>query len=273
MTSLSLRCDEERSRAARNPMKHFAKTPVAQADKTDARLPQLESVRLYRQIADLLSERIDQGMFPIGTLLPAERELAQQLGVSRASVREALIALEVAGKVSIRVGHGVQILEAMPRPGYLDAVSDIPDADIGPIQLMEARRHVELKTAEMAALNRSDGNLRRMREAMQLQAAATAATAPQYRDGDRNFHVEIARASGNAAYAVLVATLWSYRSKPLFSKFEELLVGPNRPVKTATEHEQIYEAIARQDPGATRLAMKRHLNAVISEFSRGLDGK
>ena len=91
-------------------MRRLAKS-LPQAERLlDARLPQIETVRLYRQIADLLSERIDQGLFPIGTLLPAERDLAQQLGVSRTSVREALIALEVGGKVSIRVGHGAQIL-------------------------------------------------------------------------------------------------------------------------------------------------------------------
>src|ERR1700689_1531006 len=115
------------------------------------RLPQVEPVRLYRQIANLISEHIDRGLFPIGTLLPAERDLAQQLGVSRTSVREALIALEVAGKVSIRVGHGVQILEAIPRSAAVERAADVAEADIGPIQLMEARRHVELKTAELAA--------------------------------------------------------------------------------------------------------------------------
>jgi len=141
-------------------MRRLAKTPPLQAERLlDARLPQIETVRLYRQIADLLSERIDQGLFPIGTLLPAERDLAQQLGVSRTSVREALIALEVGGKVSIRVGHGVQILEATPRSVAGERASDLADADIGPIQLMEARRHVELKTAELAAANRTDGTV------------------------------------------------------------------------------------------------------------------
>jgi DNA-binding FadR family transcriptional regulator len=72
--------------------------------------------------------------------------------------------------------------------------------------------------------------------------------------------VEIARASGNAAYAVLVITLWGYRSKPLFSKLEELLIGPDRPATTATEQERIYEAIADRDRTAARLAMKRHVN-------------
>jgi DNA-binding FadR family transcriptional regulator len=254
-------------------MKELEKIHPASGEATDVLLPQLESVRLYKRIADLLSDRIDQGIFPIGTLLPPERDLAQQLGVSRTSVREALIALEVAGKVSIRVGHGVQILEATPRSGEVRAAAGSPDSDIGPIQLMEARRHVELKTAELAAANRSDNHLEQMRQALKYQATAKAATAPQYREGDRDFHVEIARASGNAAYAVLVATLWSYRAKPLFSKFEELLIGPDRPEKTAAEHEEIYRAIERQDAVAARLAMKRHLNAVIRAFSRGLEGR
>src|SRR5947207_8651478 len=101
----------------------------------DYPLPQIEPTRLYRQIANLLSERIDDGYFPAGSLLPPERDLAQQLGVSRTSVREALIALEVTGKVSIRVGHGVQILEATPQPGSV-ARNDSADLDIGPIHLM-----------------------------------------------------------------------------------------------------------------------------------------
>src|SRR5882672_7526480 len=117
-------------------MKDLGKAALLTGDEAEGRLPHIEPIRLYRRIADLLSERIDQGVFPIGTLLPPERDLAQQLGVSRTSVREALIALEVAGKVSIRVGHGVQILEAIPRRVYRDAAADIADADIGPIQLM-----------------------------------------------------------------------------------------------------------------------------------------
>jgi DNA-binding FadR family transcriptional regulator len=239
-------------------------------------LPQVELVRLYRQIATLLGDKIDQGVFPIGTLLPAERELAQRFGVSRTTVREALIALEVAGKVSIRVGRGVQILEATPRrPEVHDSadVDDLADADLGPIQLMEARLHVEPWTAELAASARGDENLLRMRRAMKTQAGADSANSPQYRDGDMQFHVEIARASGNAAFAVIVKALWAYRSKPLFGKFEELLVGPDRPAKTVAEHRAIYEAIADRDSAAARRAMRRHLNAVLGEFSRGLDDR
>jgi DNA-binding FadR family transcriptional regulator len=230
-------------------------------------------VRLYRQIVVLLGEKIEQGVFPIGTLLPAERDLAQQLGVSRTTVREALIALEEAGKVSIRVGRGAQILEATPRPTESDRVADVADADVGPIQLMQARLHIEPWTAELAASSRGDANLTRMRQAMTLQASAESSASAQYRDGDMQFHVEIARASGNAAFAVIVGALWAYRSKPLFGKFEELLVGPDRPAKTIEEHRMIYQAIADRDGAAARRAMRRHLNAVIRDFSRGLDDR
>ena len=252
-------------------MKRLPQSRLASPEKAaEARLPQLEPVRLYRQIADLIGDRIDQGLFPIGTLLPAERELAQQLGVSRTSVREALIALEVSGKVSIRVGHGVQILEAMPQPDPTHIAAGMAEWDIGPIQLMEARLHVELKTVELAAANRTEANLERMREAMELQAGAQSVRAPDYRIGDRNFHVEIARAGGNAAYAFVVASLWDNLSRPLFNKFEELLVGPDRPAKTMQEHRRIFDAIASSNEEAAREAMKLHLDAVLFAFSRGL---
>jgi DNA-binding FadR family transcriptional regulator len=252
-------------------MKRLSPSRLAFPEKAgESRLPQLEPVRLYRQIADLISDRIDQGLFPIGTLLPSERDLAEQLGVSRTSVREGLIALEVSGKVSILVGHGVQVLEAIPQPDPAGTDVDMADWDIGPIQLMEARLHVELKTAELAAINRTEANLERMKQAIELQAGAELVGDSQYRDGDRDFHVEIARAGGNAAYAFVVASLWDKLSRPIFNKFEELLAGPDRPTRTIEEHQRIFDAIAGRKKVASREAMKYHLEAVLSAFSRGL---
>jgi DNA-binding FadR family transcriptional regulator len=236
----------------------------------ELRLPQVEPTRLYRQIAALIGERIDDGLFPVGTLLPAERDMAQQLGVSRTSVREALIALEVGGKVSIRVGHGVKILEATPRPNRADAHAGASDPGIGPIELMEARCHVELMTAALAALKRQPDNLERLDEAIRVQASARSTRAPAYRDGDRAFHLEIAKAGGNAAFALIVADLWDHCCKPMFEKFEELLIGPDRPEQTMTEHRRILAAIVAGDKIAARKAMKSHLDAVLRAFSCGL---
>jgi DNA-binding FadR family transcriptional regulator len=234
------------------------------------RLPQVEPVRLYRQIAALISDRIDEGLFAVGSLLPAERDLAEQLGVSRTSVREALIALEVSGKVSIRVGHGVQILQATPRLDHLAASAVVSEGDIGPIQLMEARRLVEPRSAELAAANHNQSNLERIERAMQEHARAKSVKSIEYRDWDRTFHIEIAQASGNAALTLVVKTLWDYRRKPMFEKIEELLMGPDRLDETAAEHGRIFEAIAAGDRTRARGAMKAHLDAVLRAFSRGL---
>ena len=245
--------------------KDFTDPASSSEERATARLPQLESTRLYRRIAELLETRIDQGLFPAGTFLPSERELAEQLAVSRTSVREALIALEVTGRVAIRPGHGVQVLLGPQRP----AAQDPAEADIGPVQIMEARRVIEPRVAELAAAHHKQDNLDGMRVAMALQASATSATPENYREGDRQFHLEIARASGNPAYEVVVSKLWEYRTKPLFERFEQMLLGPERPGQTAAEHQNIFEAIAAGDSAAAGKAMKHHLDGVLSAFIKG----
>ena len=78
-------------------------------------LKQVDNRRLYQQIADQIRTLIREGNFPVGSRLPPERDLAQQLGVSRPSVREALIALEVEGSVEVRMGAGVYVCAQIGR--------------------------------------------------------------------------------------------------------------------------------------------------------------
>src|SRR5512132_3751185 len=96
-------------------------------------LQAVDSRRLYRQIADQIAALIDRGEYGAGERLPPERDLAKQLGVSRPSVREALIALEVEGYVEVRVGSGVYVVGNVPR-----ASASMP-ADSGPFELIRAR--------------------------------------------------------------------------------------------------------------------------------------
>jgi DNA-binding FadR family transcriptional regulator len=108
-----------------------------------------------------------------------------------------------------------------------------------------------------------------MRAAVDLQASATSALSENYREGDRLFQVEIARASGNPAYEVVVSKLWEYRTKPLFERFEQMLLGPERPGRTAVEHQNIFEAIAAGNATAAGKTMKQHLDGVLSAFIKG----
>lgn len=133
----------------------------------------VRSRRIYRQIADQLADLIAAGTYPAGSCLPPERDLARQLGVSRSSVREALIALEVLRIVDVRVGAGVFVRGAadaerggeslMRRVARVTGLG--PDVELGPgldidlraeippFGLLQARRLIEPETAALAARN------------------------------------------------------------------------------------------------------------------------
>jgi DNA-binding FadR family transcriptional regulator len=233
-------------------------------------LPQIESRRLYRQIAELIGRYIDSGHFPPGTLLPAERELAQQLGVSRASVREALIALEVEGRVTVKVGNGVTVLDAPPR---VPAGSAEPAAGASnywhDVEQIEARILVESENAALAARHATPADIAELE-------AHLAALLVEHRQlnhdqpADRRFHMKIAEMSGNQAMVHLVAALLDQRNSPVFTRFEDHFVTPRLFEDANQNHRRILDAIKAGDSTAARAAMRRRLRAVRQEFSRAL---
>lgn len=237
------------------------------------RLPQIETKRLYQQIAGLIRTHIDQGEFAVGSYLPPERELAQQLGVSRASVREALIALEVEGRVSIRVGAGVQVLDpasAGPANAGSGTAAELPE--IGPLELLEARRLVESETAALAARNATEADIAALEAALARMLDEHAKGIPRH-EGDRDFHYALARASGNGALLFMVATLWEQRYTPVFEKFEEHFSTTDLYRDAEDFHRRILDAVRRRDATAARNAMKAHLDTVKKAFSRSLSGR
>src|SRR5512133_409123 len=127
-------------------------------------LQTVEPQRLYRQIAEQLRKLMAGGEFATGSRLPAERDLAKQLGVSRPSVREALIALEVEGWVEVRTGSGVYVLERARRvPGKR---AKVPAAEWGPLELIRARRVIEGEIASLAAAHAKRKDIQAIRDAL-----------------------------------------------------------------------------------------------------------
>jgi DNA-binding FadR family transcriptional regulator len=211
--------------------------------------------RLYRTIARQIERLLDRGEFGPGARLPAERELAARLGVSRPSVREALIALEIAGRVEVKVGSGIYVRDPPAPAAALD------DAEVGPFDALAARSLIEGETAALAARRATAAELGRIAEAFELLVADATADPPRSR-GDGLFHIAIAEASGNAAYALLVKTLWAQRRGPVSRRLDELLVSAARRRQNIAEHRAILEAIRRRDPAAARVAMRRHLGNI-----------
>src|SRR4029453_16535286 len=124
-------------------------------------LQAVDNRRLYRQIADQIAALIEKGEYGKGERLPPERDLARHLGVSRPSVREALIALEVEGYVDVRVGSGVYVVG----PRASGDFTALP-ADSGPFELIKARWLIEAECASLAAQNATKAQVRAMEEAL-----------------------------------------------------------------------------------------------------------
>jgi len=197
---------------------------------------------------------------------PPERDLAKQLGVSRPSVREALIALEVEGYVEVRVGSGVYVLGTRAKP---KANETLPE-DSGPFELIKARWLIEAECAALAARSATKAQVRAMEEALDtMEAEKDRGQMPLA--ADRLFHMRIAEASGNSALALVVRTLWDQRAGPLFTRLEHHFDTPNLWTVAIREHREIVASIARHDSAGARAAMRKHMNQAAKRFSTSWD--
>ena len=229
-------------------------------------LQAVESRRLYRQIANQIADLIERGEYGVGARLPPERDLARQLKVSRPSVREALIALEVQGYVEVRVGSGVYVLGS-PRTAV--EPSALPE-DSGPFELIKARSLIEAECAALAAKHATRAQVRAIEEALdEMDRERGKGVMPL--TADRLFHLRIAEASGNSALALVVKTLWDQRTGPLFLRLEHHFDTPALWKHAIGEHREIVAAISRHDAGAARAAMRRHMNHAAKRFSGSWD--
>ncbi len=226
------------------------------------RLQAVEPRRLYRQIADQIRTLISNGEVAPGARLPAERDLARQLGVSRPSLREALIALEVEGLLDVRVGSGIYV--SQPDGRAHGAV--LADAS-GPFEVIRARWMIEGECAALAARHGTGVQLRAIRKAhANLLREAKRHHNPL--EADRAFHVAIAQASGNSALELVVQTLWDQRVGPLYRALETKLEYPAMAAETSREHEAVLAAILARDPAAARSAMRRHMDMTKKRYSK-----
>jgi DNA-binding FadR family transcriptional regulator len=226
------------------------------------RLQAIETRRLYLQIADQLRGLIESGEVARGSRLPAERDLAKQLKVSRPSLREALIALEIEGLLDVRVGSGIYVKTPEARRNG----ADLLDAH-GPFEVIHARRLIEGECAALAAQNAAPGQVRSIREA-HARMVEEAQANPNPLEADRAFHVQLAEASGNSALVLLVQTLWDQRIGPLYRGLEGKLDAPALVSETLREHQAIVDAVAKGDSRAARAAARRHMDMTRKRCSK-----
>ncbi len=229
-----------------------AKDPNGQLDGTALR--PLARPKLYEQVIERLREHVLDAGLHAGDRLPAERDLAARLGVSRTSVRQAIVALEVQGLVEVRHGGGIFLLRDQwaPEPisHLLDRQRRLPD-------VLEARDALETKTAALAAARRTEADLAEMDAALADMAAAIAA-GDLGEQADRRFHGAITAAARNPLLTQAMANL----AEAIAESRVESLRQPGRPGQSLAQHRAIAEAIRRRDPDAAAAAMHAHVTNV-----------
>jgi DNA-binding FadR family transcriptional regulator len=218
----------------------------------------IEPRRLYRQVAEQLRQLIDSGEFPVGHRLPTERELAAQLGISRPTVREALIALEVDGRVRIRVGSGIYVL-APQEPATI-----APPPLAGPFEILAARALFEGAIAEKAAQAASRADLAAIDATLARMKGATDADSIA---ADRAFHLAVAGVLANDAITNVVGDLFDQRINPYFARLASYFESPSSWRAAWNEHRAIRDCIANADPAGARAAMQTHLERSQERFS------
>lgn len=216
----------------------------------------VEAQRLYQHVAEQIGSLIHAGEFRDGDRLPPERELAKQLGVSRPVVREAMIALEIAGLVDVRGGAGAFVKRARGDAGSLLAATADPGP--GPFDLIAARQLLEGEIAFTAASKVTQANLRSLTEAID-QMRSDIAAGRDTRQSDRLFHLRVAELTGNGVLSGLVDGLWAHMLAPMFDVLGRHAGLRGKDRMTIADHERIVEALGRRDAEAARAAMRAHL--------------
>jgi DNA-binding FadR family transcriptional regulator len=216
-----------------------------------------DSHKLYQKIALAIAAAITDGRYSPGDKLPSERELADEFRVSRPTIRDAMIALEFQGLVEARQGSGVYVTAAAPVP------EDVTEFEVNALEWTEARRLFEGEACALSAAVVTQEQLTLLERLVNEMAAS--AGDEEIERLEREFHMSVALATGNAAIAAGAEELWSLRqqSQPCVSMLRRARATGGNFVE---EHRQIVAALCERDSKAARHAIHHHLAQVIDNL-------
>lgn len=214
--------------------------------------------RLYKQLVERLLAFVSQEQVKPGEQLPTERELAKRLGVSRASVAQAVVALEVQGILGVRQGDGIYLLrQADPQESVEELIKRrqrLPD-------IIEARDALEVKIAALAAQRRTEEDMAAIDAALATMEGEITRGEHGY-EGDQSFHAAVTEAAHNPVLSGLMKLL----AGPIEESRRESLAQPGRPRRSLASHGRIAEAIRAGDPARAARAARGHV-ALVSRVT------
>lgn len=231
-------------------------------------------VRGYLHLAEALRREIRTMQVKEGERLPSERELTRLLKISRPSLREALIVLELQGEIEIRVGSGIYLKQAPP-PKVEAPAAATPDAESSilgqsPLEVSQTRYFLESGIAAHAARFMTRVQLRELGGAL---ADMRRALRQRKRLGDRplavadgRFHQLLATATNNELVCRILNDLFDQRYSPVGGSMHRLFDNESVWQDAIQEHQDIYDAVAARDPLRAQVAMQQHLSRAYARL-------
>ncbi|MFO1158671.1 MAG: FCD domain-containing protein [Reyranellaceae bacterium] len=221
----------------------------------------------FDQPADILGRSIESIMarrkLGLGSKLPTERELAEELGQTRHAVRRALGRMEAQGKIWRHVGRGT----------FVGTAPDTDPTDIGamlshtsPRQIVETRQILEPQIAAMAAVHATPAQIEAIEDA--YRRCASARNMDSYETWDEAFHRAIVAATGNTMLMALHEVLNRARKDVVWGTLRKAMLRPERREHYSSEHARVVEAIRNRDLVAAAAAMRGHIGTMVGIYTQ-----
>lgn len=214
-------------------------------------LQAIKTDRLYVKVASQLSKLVSDGVIKPGDRLPSERVLAEKLSVSRPTIREAMIALELSGIVEIRTGSGIYVTEKKPF-----IVTE--DKGIGPFEILEIRSILESEACALAAKHITDNEIQQLKDTI-VEMEEEEKRPDSSEKADWKFHNIIAKASQNSAISSVVNWLWELRNQSDLSSAFAARLREEGVHPSIQDHKDIVAALEKRDADAAKNAMNKHI--------------
>ena len=226
----------------------------------------IKTKKIYEEVVEQLKMMLTAGELKPGDKLPSERDMAESLGVSRASVREALTTLEAIGILEIKPGEGTFVKHTADAETFAPLTLVLTVERNSGAQLMEVRRVLETEIAALAAERATNDNLNKIEASLdQMKGALNTHDAVET---DLRFHFAIAEATQNTILVRLINTIADLMHHTFKGKRETMYAHSPSSQRIIHEHEAIYQAIKKGAPEEARAKMLEHINHVETEIEK-----
>jgi len=222
----------------------------------------IKNKRVYEHVIEQIQDMIMNGNLERGDKLPSERDLSEQLGISRTSIREALRALEIIGLVESRQGEG-NFIKGDIESSMLEPLSVMFKLSGGkPLDILELRKIIEIESAKLAAQRISDDEKEELKEIMErLRNAKNEIESSEF---DKKFHYMVAKCTGNYLLLNFLNVISSLMRDFIKSARWEILQANQSQEFLVNQHQEICNAITEMDSQKAAMAMKKHIEYIYN---------